>query len=111
MITRDCEELRNLGAGNIHLYEPLSRFCLRVFLEPKEDGEMAVHCPALPGVWTQGTDEGEALRNITEALQGAIEEYLDSGVSIPWQEEQGQSPGRISRWVWVDVKRSASNHR
>jgi predicted RNase H-like HicB family nuclease len=42
-----------------------------VVLIKSEEG-FAVGCPALPGCWSQGTTETEALHNI----QGAIQDYL-----------------------------------
>ena len=38
----------------------------------KTDEGIAVGCPELPGCWSQGKDETEALTNI----KNAIEEYL-----------------------------------
>jgi predicted RNase H-like HicB family nuclease len=43
----------------------------KVVLQPSEEG-FAVSCPALPGCWSQGETEEEALENIHDA----IEEYL-----------------------------------
>jgi len=43
----------------------------QVALCPSEEG-FAVSCPALPGCWSQGTTEKEALGNI----ETAIAEYL-----------------------------------
>jgi len=45
----------------------------RVVLLPSEEG-FAVSCPGLPGCWSQGATEQEALENI----QAAIREYLDA---------------------------------
>jgi predicted RNase H-like HicB family nuclease len=39
-----------------------------VVLIPSEEG-YAVGCPALPGCWSQGATETEALTNIREAIQ------------------------------------------
>ena len=39
----------------------------------KSDEGFAVHCPALPACWSQGSTQEEALANIT----AAISEYLD----------------------------------
>ena len=44
----------------------------KVVLEKSEEG-YSVSCPALPGCWSQGESEIEALGNI----KSAIEEYLD----------------------------------
>jgi predicted RNase H-like HicB family nuclease len=35
----------------------------------KSDEGFAVSCPALPGCWSQGNTEAEALTNIREAIQ------------------------------------------
>lgn len=43
----------------------------QVLLEPSEEG-VAVSVPGLPGCWSQGATELEALANITAAIQ----EYL-----------------------------------
>lgn len=43
----------------------------QVALEKTEEG-YSVHCPGLPGCWSQGETEEEALDNIAEA----IEDYL-----------------------------------
>jgi predicted RNase H-like HicB family nuclease len=43
----------------------------RVVLQHSEEG-VSVSCPGLPGCWSQGATEGEALENI----RSAIEEYL-----------------------------------
>ena len=43
----------------------------KVVLERTEEG-FAVHVPGLPGCWSQGASEDEAIENI----QDAIQEYL-----------------------------------
>lgn len=43
----------------------------KVVLHKSEDG-YSVNCPGLPGCWSQGATEDEALENIRDA----IEEYL-----------------------------------
>lgn len=43
----------------------------KVLLHESEEG-FSVSCPGLPGCWSQGTTEEEALKNI----QDAIVEYL-----------------------------------
>jgi len=44
----------------------------RVALMPT-DGGFSVSCPGLPGCWSQGATEEEALANIRDAIR----EYLD----------------------------------
>jgi predicted RNase H-like HicB family nuclease len=43
----------------------------KVVLVSSEEG-VSVSCPGLPGCWSQGETEGEALENIKDAIQ----EYL-----------------------------------
>ena len=43
----------------------------KVILAQSDEG-FSVSCPGLPGCWSQGETEGEALANIREAIQ----EYL-----------------------------------
>jgi predicted RNase H-like HicB family nuclease len=45
----------------------------KVVLVPSEEG-FAVSCPGLPGCWSQGATETEALDNIRIAIQ----EYLEA---------------------------------
>ena len=45
-----------------------------VMIEDGEEGYFVVHCPALPGCWSQGMTRDEAMANIREA----IELYLES---------------------------------
>ena len=54
----------------------------KVVLSQNEDG-YTVHCPGLPGCWSQGSSEQEALENIT----GAIEEYLAAIADLTAGEE------------------------
>jgi predicted RNase H-like HicB family nuclease len=44
----------------------------RVVLEQSEEG-VSISCPGLPGCWSQGASEAEALENI----KSAIREYLE----------------------------------
>jgi predicted RNase H-like HicB family nuclease len=45
----------------------------RVVLQQSEEG-YSVHCPGLPGCWSQGGTEEEAIENIKDAIR----EYLDA---------------------------------
>lgn len=47
----------------------------KVALYPSEEG-YSVNVPGLPGCWSQGTTETEALANIAEAIR----EYLDAEI-------------------------------
>jgi predicted RNase H-like HicB family nuclease len=48
-----------------------------VVLVKSEEG-YAVSCPALPGCWSQGKTEEEALKNIREAIQDYLAAVTDS---------------------------------
>jgi predicted RNase H-like HicB family nuclease len=51
----------------------------RVVLHPSEEG-FAVSCPGLPGCWSQGATEQEALENISDAIAeylAAVDEAVD----------------------------------
>mgnify|MGYP001041145442 FL=1 len=39
----------------------------------KTDEGYAVWCPGLPGCWSQGETEGEALENIKDAIEAYLE--------------------------------------
>jgi predicted RNase H-like HicB family nuclease len=54
-----------------------------VVLEPGEDGWIVVHCPALPGMWTQGRTREEALANAHEAIELYLEVLTEDGQPIP----------------------------
>lgn len=54
----------------------------KIVLHTSEEG-IAVSCPALPGCWSQGETETEAIENI----QSAIQEYL---AAVDAQIEEGQ---------------------
>lgn len=54
----------------------------KVVLIPSDEG-VAVSCPGLPGCWSQGADEAEALANIADAIReyrAAIAEVHREGV-------------------------------
>jgi predicted RNase H-like HicB family nuclease len=64
---------RALGTKTVINLQQASGSIMRykVVLQKSEEG-YSVSCPGLPGCWSQGTTEAEALQNI----QDAIREYL-----------------------------------
>ena len=54
----------------------------KVVLKQSTEG-ISVSCPGLPGCWSQGDTEEEALENI----QSAIHEYLDAVTELSKGEE------------------------
>jgi len=62
----------------------------KVVLQRSEEG-FSVSCPGLPGCWSQGDSEQEALENIQDAIReylAAVEESLNSAevreVEVPF---------------------------
>ena len=54
----------------------------KILLRKSEEG-YSVSCPGLPGCWSQGSTESEALENIQDAIQeylAARDELLDGAV-------------------------------
>ena len=52
----------------------------KIVLEETDEG-YSVHCPGLPGCWSQGETELEALENIKDAIQeylAAIQESISN---------------------------------
>jgi predicted RNase H-like HicB family nuclease len=49
----------------------------RVVLHPSEEG-FAVSCPGLPGCWSQGSTEDEALANIRDAITDYLEAVAET---------------------------------
>jgi predicted RNase H-like HicB family nuclease len=77
------------------------RRCL-VYLIPEEEGGFSAIAAELPGVASQGDTEQEALANIREAFQGAIQVYKDDNREVPWLDAPRKpEPGAITRSVFV----------
>ena len=60
----------------------------KVVLRKSEEG-YSVSCPGLPGCWSQGASEAEALENIRSAIQeylGVVEELLRDAPEIEVRE-------------------------
>ena len=54
-----------------------------VVIEDGDDGMYVVHCPALPGCWSQGRTREEALANAREAIELYVESLQANGEPIP----------------------------
>lgn len=59
-----------------------------VVIEKGEDGYLVVHCPALPGCWSQGKTREEALGNIREAIELYLESLRAHGEPIPTEDTE-----------------------
>jgi predicted RNase H-like HicB family nuclease len=53
----------------------------RVVLYPSDEG-FAVACPDLPGCWSQGATENEALANISDAIGDFLVGARDAGLTM-----------------------------
>lgn len=54
-----------------------------ITLEEDEDGLIVASCPALPGCYSQGRTEEEAIANIREAIRGYVASMRRHGEDIP----------------------------
>ena len=57
-----------------------------IVMEEGEDGYVVVHCPSLPGCWSQGKTRDEAMANIREAIELYLESLVARGEPIPEEE-------------------------
>lgn len=55
----------------------------KVVIEPDEDGVFIATVPSLPGVVEQGESTEEALQNVQEALEFALEDMEANDEEIP----------------------------
>lgn len=55
----------------------------QVILIPDESGGYVVEVPSLPGCYSQGETEEEALENIKEAITLHIEDMIAAGEEVP----------------------------
>lgn len=70
----------------------------------REEGQVSVYVPALPGVVSFGQTDEEAITAIKEALIAAVETYQDRGQQVPWQELfQPAAQGERACWIFMDA--------
>ena len=55
----------------------------RVLIEQDEDGMYVATCPSLPGCVSQGKTRREAMRNITDAIEGYLASLKKHKEPIP----------------------------
>ncbi len=55
----------------------------QVIVYTDEDGAWCASCPSLPGCYSQGETQDEALANIREAIQAYIEALEQDGLPVP----------------------------
>lgn len=68
-----------------------------VVIERDEDGRFVAICPALPGCYTEGASEQEAMEMIEDAVRLHVEGHLERGE--PFGEEIATTKIRIAVWV------------
>jgi predicted RNase H-like HicB family nuclease len=91
--------------GRIHFgtlagveYPPGTVYRYRADLTPESEGGYSVVVPALPGCYTQGDTEEEALANAREAALGWLA-FAGAGKYASWADVPGPAPGVLVRWV------------
>lgn len=65
-----------------------------VVLEQDEDGRFVAICPCLPGCYTEGESQDEAMSMIEDAIRLHVEERLSRGEPI--YQEVGVSQVRVA---------------
>ena len=55
----------------------------RIIIEQDEDGMYTVECPNLPGCISQGKTRAEAVRNMTDAIEGYLASLKKHNEPIP----------------------------
>jgi predicted RNase H-like HicB family nuclease len=54
----------------------------------RTDEGVSINCPALPGCWSEGKTEAEAMENIKEAIQMYLEVIADNNKGADLREVQ-----------------------
>ena len=81
-----------------------SEYRCEIRLCPEREGGYSVYLPELPGVVSEGENAEESVRNIAEALRGAVRTYRKENQPIPWQKDAKMMQQGESRfWIVVSV--------
>jgi predicted RNase H-like HicB family nuclease len=75
-------------------------FC-PVYLVPEPEGGFSAAVATLPGCYSQGNTEDEALANIAEALEGVLDTYKARGLPIPWRKPARRPAGSLPFTVGI----------
>jgi predicted RNase H-like HicB family nuclease len=65
---------------------------LLVTIFQDEDGVYISECPAIPGCVSQGSTEGESLRNIREAISECLEVRAERGMPLTIETREVEVP-------------------
>jgi predicted RNase H-like HicB family nuclease len=60
----------------------INRMKFVVTVDRDEDGVFVAQCPAIPGCVSQGRTEGEALKNIEDAIRECLEVRAEKGMPL-----------------------------
>jgi len=74
-----------------------------ILLLKEEDGSYSALVLNLPGAGSCGDTEEEAVRNVREAVAGAIESYLDADEDIPWSDSLTEDIPESGKQKWILV--------
>ncbi len=78
---------RNLSVvfSTIHINDKVFYIYMkyRIHVEQDEDGMFIANCPTLPGCVSQGKSRKEALKNISDAIEGYLESLKKHNDPIP----------------------------
>ena len=61
----------------------MKTFVLKVTLKKEVDGRWSASIPVLPGCWSWGSSQHEALENMKDAAEIYIEDMIDAGERLP----------------------------
>ncbi|MDO8671305.1 MAG: type II toxin-antitoxin system HicB family antitoxin [Dehalococcoidia bacterium] len=67
-----------------------------VILEPGEDGKVVANCPTIPGCWSQGKTDDEAIENIKPAIRLCLDVRSQEGLPQQTPRSTGQQRCRNS---------------
>jgi antitoxin HicB len=81
--------------------EPVPVLFCPVYLIPEPEGGFSASVATLPGCYSQGDTEDEALANVAEALEGVLETYQARGLPIPWRKPTRRPAGALPFTVAV----------
>jgi antitoxin HicB len=71
----------------------------RIVVEQDEDGKFVTSCPTLPGCWSEGDTRDEAVRNMSDAIEGYLESLRKHGDPFP--------PPITEEIIDIDLERKA----
>jgi len=76
-----------------------------LLLTKDDEGVFSAVVLNLPGVGSCGDTEEEAVENVKEAIRAAMEEYRESGMTVPWKDTSAEEipAGAKQKWVILDA--------